>query len=357
MANGALPQHQEDMNSRDNIQWHNVCDWGVEGKGWAETECAFDRLPTRAKAVVPANVWELSRHSTGLCARFQTDSPALYARWVLRQKTLELPHMPATSVSGVDVYGEDTPGVWKWVGVGPPIGAPNAETRITYGLESALRPYQLYLPLFNGVTSLEIGICPGCAFVPIPPRIDRPIVFYGTSVVQGIAASRSGMCHTAILGRWLHLPVINLGFAGCGKMDIPLAHVLLELDPAIYVIDCLPNMTSELVAERAAGFLEILARGRPNTPILLMEDRTYTSAWVVPALRERNAASRAALYATYKHMLSNSHSNIHYIRGEILLEADDESCVDGSHPTDVGFVHISRALIEPLRQLLHEIEG
>ncbi|WP_372897218.1 SGNH/GDSL hydrolase N-terminal domain-containing protein, partial [Stieleria sp.] len=56
------------------IQWHDVRDWGVEGRGFDDTEKYFDRLPARAKGVVRDAVWNLSRHSAGMLVRFRTDA-------------------------------------------------------------------------------------------------------------------------------------------------------------------------------------------------------------------------------------------------------------------------------------------
>src|SRR5262245_21594557 len=64
-------------------QWHDVRDWGVEGRAFDDTESYFDRLPARAKGVVRKEVWELSRHSTSMCVRFETDADAIYARYDL----------------------------------------------------------------------------------------------------------------------------------------------------------------------------------------------------------------------------------------------------------------------------------
>jgi hypothetical protein len=46
--------------------WHDVRAWGVEGRGWADTERFFDRLPARASGVVRDVIWNLSRHATGM---------------------------------------------------------------------------------------------------------------------------------------------------------------------------------------------------------------------------------------------------------------------------------------------------
>src|SRR4051812_3091966 len=84
------------------IAWHDPAEWGIEGKGWADTERIFDRFPARAKGKVPDSVWNLSRQSAGLCIRFKSDSPSIHLRMDLLSATLSLPHMPATGVSGFD---------------------------------------------------------------------------------------------------------------------------------------------------------------------------------------------------------------------------------------------------------------
>ncbi len=80
------------------------------------------------------------------------------------------------------------------------------------------REYAAYLPLYNGVQSMSIGVEKTATFEGLAPR-PKPIVFYGTSITHGACASRPGMVHTAILGRKLDLPVVNLGFSGNGRMD------------------------------------------------------------------------------------------------------------------------------------------
>jgi hypothetical protein len=152
------------------------------------------------------------------------------------------------------------------------------------------------------------------------------------------------MVHTAILGRRLNLPVINLGFSGNGKMEPEVAELLTELDAAVYVIDCLPNCNAAEVTERTAPLIAILRKARPLAPIVLVEDRTYADAFLVTVRRERNDASRKALKAEYEKLLAGGDKNLHYLPGEILLGDDGEDTVDGSHPTDLGFIRQADAM-------------
>ena len=83
------------------------------------------------------------------------------------------------------------------------------------------REYRLYLPLYNQVTWMEVGVAKDVYFEPLPVRKEKPIVVYGTSIAQGACASRPGMAWTSILGRKMDRPLINLGFSGFGTFDMP----------------------------------------------------------------------------------------------------------------------------------------
>ncbi|MGE3818704.1 MAG: SGNH/GDSL hydrolase family protein [Isosphaeraceae bacterium] len=335
-------------------RWSHARDLTIEGRGWTETLAEFDRLPAKAEGVVRAPVWGLSRDSTGLTVRFVSDAPSVQARWTLRSSRLAMPHMPATGVSGLDLYARDGQGNWRWLGVGQPRESSNTATLAT-GLPSGTREFLLYLPLYNGLTSLEIGVPTGCSLDPGPARPEgrrKPMVFYGTSITQGGCASRPGMVHTAILSRRLERPVINLGFSGNGKMEPEMARLLAELDPSVYVLDCLPNMTEAEVRERVEPFVRILRTARPETPIVLAEDRTFSNAALLAGPRARNEANRSALKAAARNLESAGVTGLAWIPGDPQLGDDGEATVDGSHPTDLGFLRMADAFETVLRPLL-----
>ena len=336
------------------LLWYDIRLLGVEGQGWKDTKAPFDRLPAKAEGKVREAVWGLSRHSAGLCVRFVTDATAVHGRWELTSKNLALPHMPATGVSGLDLYVRLPGGRWHWLGTSRPTAQTNAAALAT-GLPAGSHEFLLYLPLYNGVSSVEVGLPKGATLRTAPPRppdLSKPVVFYGTSITQGGCASRPGMVHTTILGRHLDRPVINLGFSGNGRMDPEVAELLAELDPAVYVIDCLPNMTAADVAARTAPLVRRLRKARPTTPILLVEDRTYANAAVLEGLRNRSAASRAALRQAYEGLVKGGDDHVHYLEGDKLIGDDGEGTVDGSHPTDLGFLRQADVMRPALARLL-----
>ena len=336
--------------------WYDLRLLDVEGQGWKDTKAPYDRLPARAEKTVRPAVWGLSRHSAGLCARFVTNATTLRARWTLTSDRLAMPHMPATGVSGLDLYVRAGDGRWRWLGIGRP-GGRTTTAQLVGGLPAGKREFLLYLPLYNGVSSVEIGLPKGSTLAKGPPRPaghDKPIVFYGTSITQGGCASRPGMVHTAILGRRLEWPVINLGFSGNGRMEPAVTSLLAELDAAVYVIDCLPNLGAADVARRTEPLVRSLRKARPQVPILLVEDRSYANAPLLKGPRQHNAANRDALWQAYQKLLASGVGGLHYLPGGRLLGDDGEDTVDSSHPTDLGFMRHADAFEKALKPLLPE---
>lgn len=339
--------------SSEEVEWYDVKQIGVEGKGWRDTQRFYDRLPSKALGVVREPVWNLSRHSAGMCMRFITNAPDIYVRYRLLSDRLAMPHMPATGVSGLDLYAQDARGIDRWVGVVKP-DQQQMDTTIAKDLASGIRTYTLYLPLYNGVEALEVGVPKGSSFEGLSPRDERPMVFYGTSIMHGACASRPGMAFPAILGRRLKRPTLNLGFSGNGRMEPEVAELLAELDPCVYVIDCLPNMNENTIGERAVPLVKRIRSAHEYTPILLVEDRSFTNTSFFPKRKFHHQKSRMALKKTYRELLDAGVENLYYLGGDSLLGNDGEAATDGSHPNDLGMVRYAEAYEPVLRNILKQ---
>ncbi|MHC4943937.1 MAG: SGNH/GDSL hydrolase family protein, partial [Planctomycetota bacterium] len=220
------------------------------------------------------------------------------------------------------------------------------------GLKPGKRTYMLYLPLYNGVESLEVGVERSATFAAMAPREDSPILFYGTSITHGACASRPGMAYPSILSRRFDRPVLNLGFSGNGRMDPEVGELLAEVDPCIYVVDCMPNMNAEMLAERTEPLVRGLRKARPETPILLVEGRAFTNDPWRPAHQEHHIASCKAQRSAFERLMESGIGHLHYMSGDMLLGDDGEGAVDGSHPTDLGMFRYADALEPVLRRIL-----
>ncbi len=330
------------------LTWHDITTWGVEGRAFGDMERKrwFDRFPSVAEGKVTDAVWGLSRDSAGMMVRFKTDATVLWANYTLFKTRLAGANMTAIGASGIDLYARDDAGKWRWVGVTRPDGQ-TVRQEIIAGLKPGFREYAAYLPLYNGVEKLSLGVPPEAKFEPLAPRTAKPIVFYGTSITHGASASRPGMVHTAILGRTFDRPVINLGFSGNGRMDAAVGDLLIKIDAAVYVIDCLPNMGAALVRERTIPLVKQLRAARPDTPIVLVEDRRNTNSWILPARNKHHTDNHAALREAFAALQKEGVKGLHYVEGDDLLGHDTEGATDGSHPNDLGFVRQAH-LFEPV---------
>jgi broad specificity phosphatase PhoE len=335
-------------------RWFDIREFGVEGRGWDDTKDFYDRLPAKAEELVRQPVWDLSHDSAGLCVRFVSRATTLRARWALIRSWLYLPNETAIANSGLDLYVKTETG-WHWLAVGQPTAQTN-EVTLVENLLPGEREYLLYLPLYNGVKSVELGVPTNNIIEKAPawgPGTRKPIVFYGTSILQGLSASRPGMVHSAILSRKFNWPVINLGFSGNGKMEPELATLLAELDPSVYVLDCLPNMDAGEITERVEPFVRKLRSAHPETPIVLVEDRTMQDSFLIAGRMEYyHLKDRAALRTAYENLQQSGVTNLYYIPGEHLFGDDGEGSVDGSHPTDLGFTRQAEIFAQTLGPIL-----
>jgi hypothetical protein len=323
----------------EDVTWHDCQTLTVEGQGWGDTNEPYDRLPAKAYKIVRSKVWDLSRCSSGLCVRFSTNARAIKVRWTLNQKRLAMGHMPATGVSGVDLYTRTSQGRWCFVSNARPKGI---STTADFKLPDESE-FTLNLPLYNGIKKIEIGIPKDKNISGTAGRAQsKAIIFYGTSITQGGCASRPGMAYPTIVGRKLDVPTINLGFSGNGKMDLEIADLLCEVTPSIYVIDCLANMSEELIKERAEPFLDRLRKSRPKTPIVLVEDSNLKNEPTKKGIILRNIYQKRA----------SKDSNLYFLSNIDLIGSDTDATVDGGHLSDLGMMRQSKIFTDFLRNIL-----
>jgi hypothetical protein len=353
-ASSAAPLLAQTTAPAPDLEWIDAKKLTVEGLGFKDVKSPYDRLPGRAEGVVPAPVWSLSRDSAGALVRFTAATTAIHARWTVTNKNLAGANITAIASSGLDLYAKTDAGKWRWLGIGQP-KFPDSTAELIAGIPATERDFMVYLPLRNGVTSLEFGVPKGAVIKPGPARAagSKPIVFYGTSITHGIGASRAGMTHVAMLGRTFNREVINLGFSGNGRMEPEVLKFVAELDPAVFVLDCLPNMNALQVKERTVPGVKQLRAAHPDTPVLLVEDRNIQTGFLVEGRRKGNEANHAALREAFAALQAEKVAKVYYLEGANLLGDDGEGTVDGSHPTDLGFTRQAAEFERVLRPILN----
>ena len=312
-------------------------------------ENRYDRLPASYKEIVREPVWDLSKHSSGLSIRFLSNSSVITAKWEVLNN-FSMNHMPDTGIKGVDLYFKKN-NEWQYINTGVPVGF-NNEYKLVENMDNELREYKLFLPLYDGIKNIEIGV-DSLSYVKKPKSNEKkPIVFYGTSITQGACASRPGMAHTNIISRQLDRDVINFGFSGNGRMEEPIANLISDSNPIFYVIECMPNMyPPDLVSSNTIPLIDTIRAKDPDTPIILVDLFTSPLTSLDKNAARGTSEMNNALKSQYDKMINNGYDNIIYLKSQNALGTDFEGTVDGVHFTDLGFIIYSDFLIEQFEEL------
>ena len=354
----AFSQQTETIKTDSTIIYYGRQHFLIEGTVIADSlkKSPYDRLPISYKDKVRKPVWDLSKSSAGITVRFHSNSTTISLKWTVLNN-LDMSHMASTGIKGIDLYTKYD-NKWRYVTTaGALVGLKTyqnksipADSENEYELIKNMTPefreYKLFLPLYDGVTKLEVGIDSTASIEKASPSTVKPIVFYGTSITQGGCASRPGMAHTNIISRKLDVDCINYGFSGNGRMETPIVELISEIDARFYVIECLQNMDSQQISERVRPLVDMIRTKHPLTPIVLVENMMYTTAFLDQTIETRLIQENAALKNEYDKILKSGLQNIFYIKDNQDLLLDNEGTVDGIHLTDLGFLRYSDYLLE-----------
>lgn len=323
------------------------------GKSTTHTLSRYDRLIDSLQGKIREPLWILGRNTAGLAIRFRSNSSKICLRWVVRFNN-HMNHMTDTGIKGLDLYMLLPDGTWRFARSARPDGKYN-ETTVIENMTPQDREYLLYLPLYDGIDSLQIGVDTQ-AKLQLPlletPVRTKPLVFYGTSILQGGCASRPGMAHTNILERRLNRECINLGFSGNGLLDMEIARMMTEVDASVFILDFVPNASVEQMKESLVPFYRILRNKHPKTPILFVEDPHYPHALFDQKIAREVADKNAMLNAIFNQLKAQGEKNIYLLHSVNMIGNDGEATVDGIHFTDLGMMRYADFLEKELKKLI-----
>lgn len=347
------------QDNEESYRYVDAQDLRVINKGFRDTERLYSRLPATLRDSVRSTLWDRQQCSAGLGIRFATDSRSIGIRYNLLLNT-HMIHMADTGLKGTDLYVLEGDSVWRHVNTNRPY-LKNDTTRLvesTYveRLDGDMHEYMVYLPLYDGIEQIDVRIDSTAVITPGSPAYimpSRKIVAYGTSILQGGCASRTGMASTNIISRELNAEVVNLGFSGDGKMDACVGRAMASIpDVDLYIIDPVPNCTEMMCDTLTYDFVKILADAHPDTPIVLVEGPIYPYARYDSHFGEYLPAKNAALARNFDRLVADGYKNVYYIESVGMDGVEDDGTVDGIHLTDLGFRHYADLVGPKLREIL-----
>lgn len=323
--------------SAQNVVYTDASVFPLYGKVSEQTNERYERLPSYLEGVSRDPVWYLGRHSAGLFIRFRSNSTSIHVRW---ESTFNntMTHMTDTGTKGLDLYAI-VDGEWRHVCSAQPQGK-KSERCIIANMDPFEREYMLYLSLYDGVKSLEIGVDEG-SVLDLPavdrPSREKPVVMYGTSILQGGCANRPGMAHTNIISRRLDREVMNLGFSGNALLDMEIAELMASVEePGLYVLDYVPNASAEAIDEVGEQFFRKIRDAHPDVPVIFIEDVIFPHTIFDNKILEEVTKKNEAQERLYKKLKKSGEKRIYYISAEGMIGDDGEATVDAIHFTDLG---------------------
>lgn len=315
----------------------------------------YARLPSALDSVSRPPVAWLGKNSSGLSLRFRTSSKSIWLKWT-NNIGYSMPHMAPAGTRGADLYILTGKG-WHFAGTAlPQLEGKVSENKMIADMDEGVKECWIFLPLYDGMASVEIGTeenCPVLEPAADTPGRDAPMVFYGTSIMQGGCASRPGMAFSNILARRFNRECINLGFSGNALIDYEIAELMAGVDrPSVFVLDWVPNANAEQINEKGEKFYRILRDAHPKVPVIFVEDPQFAHAVFDRRMEKEISDKNWAQKALYDRLKASGEENIYYLESSALLPPDGEGTVDGIHPTDYGMMHYAQAYANLLQKIL-----
>ena len=311
----------QDFTNKDTLRYVDAMHYRLIN--WAFDRTLKSRIPLEFYGNVRPTLWDRASCTSGKAIRFATNSTAVAVRYNLLTN-MHMMHMADTGIKGT--------------------------------LDGKMHEYMIYLPLYDGVRWIEIGV--DSSAVIMQPMLDSPregkkFIFYGTSIMQGGCACRPGMVATSIIQRDLDVECVNLGFSGEGKMDSCMAQAMAAIpDVAAYILDPIPNCTKDMCDTVTYGFVNILRTLRPEVPIFMVEGQMYSYAKYSAFYSEYLPAKNNEYHKNYLKLKQDNPNNLYYITCKDLYGPNNEGTVDGIHLTDIGFWWYAQKLEPYLRAVL-----
>ena len=328
------------------FRYEDATKFQIINKGWDNTTEPYTRLPQQYMDSCREEQQWLYNHSSGIAVRFATNSKRIAAQYNLKNN-FHMQHMAMTGIKGTDLYYlNEERNVWEHVNTARPqeknFKADSVQSKLyVENLDGEMHEYMIYLPLYDGINWLQIGVDSTAELT--MPRVENPrkmgkIVIYGTSIQQGGCASRVGMVPSAMIQREYNLECVNLSTSGNARMDFYIAEALADIEDAIcYVIDPVPNCTKDRCDTATYDFIKILRTLRPEVPIIMVEGIMYPytrhNSFHAEYLPQKNECFRRG----YEQHLAENPKGLYYMTHDGQVGPEMEGTVDGVHLTDYGF--------------------
>jgi hypothetical protein len=291
------------------------------------------RMPQSAKAAIPVAVWRRGVAPDGGRIRFASTTARLAVR-------VQNPTGQARS-GFIDAYIGD-----RAAGSARATGAEPAEILLFEQRDRARKNITIYLPHNQEIRLLAVGIDAGADLKPAPAfAVSKPIVCYGSSVLQGTGSLHPATTYPAALARRLNLDFVNLGFGGAGKAEPAVVALVNQLEASCFLFD-LGKSYGDQPADAYVRMLATIRAAHPRVPILCVTPIYSTREPTDAAYYEKSERLRGYMRNAALEMRKAGDEHVHVVEGlDLFGEPDKQHFRDPQHPNDEGNEIIARRLV------------
>ena len=328
------------------IRFHNCLEEPFSLHGVFFEDGMFRRMPEAVAKATNDGVHWLHSNTAGGRVRFCTDSPYIAIHTEMPFVCF-MSHCALTGSSCFDLYARKDGKEWFVDSFKRTTDNMGGYETVLHPSGSGMREYTINFPTYSNVSGLYIGLDENAALeAPTPYTIQKPVVFYGSSITQGGCSSRPGTTYQSIASRKLDFDYINLGFSGSARGEQVMADYLAGLDMSVFVLDYDHNApTVEHLAQTHEKVYRTVRKAHPHIPVIMMSRPLYR-------LGEDGKARLEVIRKTYDNA-KKAGENAYFLDGPTLMAmAEDDGLVDGAHPNDFGFASMAKALTDLLAQIL-----
>lgn len=333
-----------------NLKWVDASTLTIINKAQPDT-VTWQRIDTTHYDNLTKIAATYLSYSTGIAVTFKTDSRNVYARWTTSGRK-PAANNTLINQSGLDMYIMHD-GKWMFAGTGSPkAGKARQEAPVVSNMTDSMKECVLYLPLFDTVKDLQIGVDPGATIEKAPGLFHGRLAVIGSSITHGSSASRPGMTYPARLGRAFGMEAVNIGLSGQCKLDKFFSDIAADTEADVFVFDTFSNPTPEQIEERLRGFVKAVRKAHPDTPLIFLQTEIRETGNFDLKKRELERSKRATAERIMNEIIASGEPNIYFINPGMPIGDDHEATVDGVHPTDLGFTRILQHIQPRIEEIL-----
>ena len=338
------------------VEWHDVRQEPFMLHGFYEplTQPHFRRAPDDVAYASSEGIGKLAKQSTGGRVRFSTNSEYI----AIRAKFLDVtrvPHLTLLNSGGFDLYIDGEFGSRFVKEFLMSYDFKDKYEQILHLENNEMRSLTINFPIYSIVESLEVGVVPGSVIsAPRPYRDIKPVIFYGSSIVHGSAATRPGLTYPAIISREMNLDFRNFGFAALCKGEKAFVDWMATLPMSVFVCDYDHNAPDpDYLRETHYRVYETIRQNNPDVPFIMATRINY---WTLPHEQEEILQRRDIIMQSYLKARALGDKNVYFVDGLSFHTAPHQydMTTDAVHPNDAGYIRMADTMGTIIRHALEK---